>query len=900
MIDPRIRQIHDEAPLTDIHCHPPLKLYLLEEKKLHEPHDVTDEDDPLSMCTDLPSLEEGRVRVALAATHVPEKPMRDDCVFVRVAAGTIRRVGEIFSNEPDEITRRMLANFEKAIETAKQQGFSTELCRSFEEVTAANKKGNLAFVHTIEGGHSLFGTKSLLENLQDYLERGVALFTLAHFYDNGASPPVPGIPHDNCLAKAGCFRRALRTDPSLGLHSSGRDAVRFMLENGMLVDLTHSTRKARYDIYKLWQDTPAQYRRPLVISHAGLHAMAPQEMNPCWDELDLLRKTGGVIGVICMNYWHTGKTLKGEEDSMEYVVRAIDLLFDRGFEDYIAFGSDFDGFTNPPRELKEPSDIPNLTDELITRRRYPGQRYTPSQVKKFLGGNFMRVLEAGWGNKRQAAAEANKTLFLGRAPDGEIQEYLREIGCWTPATPVEGTRAFSTTTVVSKPFDLDALEQIRQELQRNPDLWRQHPPQFLPEPTALQIDRTLDYVAERLSRPAEALASFRALRSEHQPSFVLPERCRFLGYDENVPIQMSRSDMQDNDIGQWAVTWVASLWYRLWHGKFDLPRHTPANKFCYPLRESAGKATLGLFSDWGTDYYHSQYIARHLANLRPDQAVHLGDVYYAGSPDEVKDYMQRQLEFAPDLLSKFPVYLLNANHEMYHNGRPFFDFIQRKYNDNPVLQPQESTYFCLYNDHYQVIAIDTDYYEDGRYDDSNFDGWLEERLREGKAHDKINILLTQHEPYLKGTEPLLTEDLWELQSLIDLWFWGDEHGAALYDRGPQASFIGCLIGHGGYPFFRRNRNWAEPPPDVARVAWVETAARFPDHLGAEFPDVRVDVGNNGFCWVELLPDRVVLKLIDWRRQLRYHTQLAVKNGWLFLPDQPLYVGPETGTCGNPV
>jgi hypothetical protein len=315
------------------------------------------------------------------------------------------------------------------------------------------------------------------------------------------------------------------------------------------------------------------------------------------------------------------------------------------------------------------------------------------------------------------------------------------------------------------------------------------------------------------------------------------------------------------------------------------------------LRETNGSATVGLFSDWATGYYHSEYIALHLEALAPGQTIHLGDVYYTGSPKEVENHMEHPLQ-RQQLLAHRPVWLLNGNHEMMHHGIPFLDFIARKHATNPGQQPQESTYFCLYNDRYQNIGIDTDYTADGRFPADTQRSWLADRLHEGRANGKVNILLTQHEPYSNGPmQALLDADLRQLvlaEQLVDVWFWGDEHYAGLYAPSEETPFIGACIGHGGYPFPTRDRGSVTPDQKLARLVWWEAAARFPAHLG-----VRQDVGNNGLCHLELAPDALTLKFIDWRRQLRYHTRLAVTNGWVFLPDEPIYEGPPGGTCGNP-
>jgi membrane dipeptidase len=66
---------------------------------------------------------------------------------------------------------------------------------------------------------------------------------------------------------------------------------------------------------------------------------------------------------------------------LDVVDRAIQLVG----EDHVALGSDFDGGPDPPRGIKDVSDLALLTDAML-RRGYSSER-----IKKFLGGNLLRV-----------------------------------------------------------------------------------------------------------------------------------------------------------------------------------------------------------------------------------------------------------------------------------------------------------------------------------------------------------------------------------------------------------------------------------------------------------------------------------------------------------------------------
>jgi membrane dipeptidase len=59
----------------------------------------------------------------------------------------------------------------------------------------------------------------------------------------------------------------------------------------------------------------------------------------------------------------------------------------------VGLGTDFDGFTTPPEDLKDASEMPRLTQRLLS------DGYSERTICKILGGNALRVLRDGWGKK---------------------------------------------------------------------------------------------------------------------------------------------------------------------------------------------------------------------------------------------------------------------------------------------------------------------------------------------------------------------------------------------------------------------------------------------------------------------------------------------------------------------
>jgi membrane dipeptidase len=112
-------------------------------------------------------------------------------------------------------------------------------------------------------------------------------------------------------------------------------------------------------------------------------------MNPEDDEVKQIADTGGVLGVIFYSEWLFPHSAK-RADRLANVVDTVVHFRNVAGAEAVALGSDFDGMTDPPDDLREPADFPRLTDALL-------QRLPSAEVEAVLGGNFLRVLEQGWG-----------------------------------------------------------------------------------------------------------------------------------------------------------------------------------------------------------------------------------------------------------------------------------------------------------------------------------------------------------------------------------------------------------------------------------------------------------------------------------------------------------------------
>ena len=375
-ISERARRLHAGALVIDAHVHPSLKTYLFH-KKLGKTHRSGGAFNPFTMRVDLPRTIAGGVAALISSIYLPERGLLDDCKVLKflrkISFGRIRR---LFKGDPLERTLEILDQFERAIAKANSHG--RELARvvqSTDELLQARADGVIAVVHAVEGAHSLGGR---VESVATLAERGVCMLTLAHFYENEVVAPVVGIPRS--MQKLGCFKQPKDLDRGLG--EIGPAVVEEMLRLGMIIDLTHCTPKARHEIYDL-----CGTRRPLMFSHVGVQPLADDPMSPTAEEIVRIAGTGGVIGVIFMNYW-LGEHSK--KKGLDAIVATVRRIVEVGGSDAVAIGSDFDGFTDPPDDIKDISQMPRLTDALLDAG------FGEPEVEKILGKNMERVLRLGW------------------------------------------------------------------------------------------------------------------------------------------------------------------------------------------------------------------------------------------------------------------------------------------------------------------------------------------------------------------------------------------------------------------------------------------------------------------------------------------------------------------------
>ncbi|GAB2790977.1 hypothetical protein GCM10027275_39870 [Rhabdobacter roseus] len=307
-----------------------------------------------------------------------------------------------------------------------------------------------------------------------------------------------------------------------------------------------------------------------------------------------------------------------------------------------------------------------------------------------------------------------------------------------------------------------------------------------------------------------------------------------------------------------------------------------------PTREAI---SVALLSDWGSDTDESDAVAHLVARYAPDYSVHLGDVYFVGTPKEVEENFTAP--HASWYYGASGSLALSGNHEMYSNGDAFFQqLLPAMYVcEGEVRKTQQAGFFCLENDHWRVIGLDTGYTSVGRpflevlsppdchLRTEQLD-WLRDVVRLGDPTDQRGIVFLSHHPnvssfrddYFKPGEQLC-ELLGEADRPV-VWFWGHDHRLVVYHMAQNRKGVrafGRCIGHGGMPVETRLPKKAT---DTEKIMYYDRRIR--KTIG------RHTLGYNGFVLLHFRQEKLVAEYRDLEdtRVLEEEWVVDTKNGQL--------------------
>jgi membrane dipeptidase len=245
------------------------------------------------------------------------------------------------------------------LENVSKYNDMIEMAYSAEDIEKNLANGKMSAVLTMEDGRAVDWK---LENVKRFYDDGFRAIALTWNFEN-------------------CFGFPNSTDESImkkGLTDFGKDAVAYMQELGMLVDVSHLSEGGFYDVADVC-------KKPFIASHSNCRALSSHQRN-LWDEqIKVLANKGGVSGInFCAAFLNAD--LKDEHSRVDAMVKHVQHFINVGGIECVGLGTDFDGIGGI-LEIDNSSKMPILADALNKAG------LSDDQIEKVFYKNVLRVMK---------------------------------------------------------------------------------------------------------------------------------------------------------------------------------------------------------------------------------------------------------------------------------------------------------------------------------------------------------------------------------------------------------------------------------------------------------------------------------------------------------------------------
>jgi membrane dipeptidase len=365
-----VKRVHAKALTVDTHCDTPMNM-------LNRGFDIGKRQTTGQV--DLVRMKEGGLDAMFFAAFVGQKPRTEQNYLEAYSLAM-------------EMIDTTIAQVERYSDMA-------EIALVADDASHISRKEKRAIYIGLENG---FALAKDLSRVEEFYNKGVRYITLSHSSHNDI-----------------CDSSTDRTKPEHnGLSAFGKEVIREMNRLGMMVDVSHISDKAFFDVI-------SESKVPVIASHSSVRAIAQNDRNMTDEMIGALAKNGGVIQLCLLSdyvknpdittvryqkdqemrkiYNEKWSSMTDDEktefrrqwneirekhpkklatvadlvDHVDHVVKLVGV-------DYVGIGSDFDG-GGGLSGCNDVSQFPNITRELLRRG------YSEEDIIKIWGGNFFRV-----------------------------------------------------------------------------------------------------------------------------------------------------------------------------------------------------------------------------------------------------------------------------------------------------------------------------------------------------------------------------------------------------------------------------------------------------------------------------------------------------------------------------
>ena len=231
------------------------------------------------------------------------------------------------------------------------------IATNYDAIMANKAAGKMSAILTVEEGGVLNGK---MEYLEELYRQDIRLITLTWNWENCIG--FPNSPDAELMKK--------------GLKPFGFEVVERMNELGMIIDVSHLSDGGFWDVLN-------HSKKPIVASHSNARALCGHQRNLTDEMIRAMAEKGGVAGVnFYPNFVHSSANITAENlaDHVEY-------MYQKGGEDFVAMGTDFDGYSEGVSTITHIGQMDQVYDAIKRRG------FSERQMEKIWSGNILRVIK---------------------------------------------------------------------------------------------------------------------------------------------------------------------------------------------------------------------------------------------------------------------------------------------------------------------------------------------------------------------------------------------------------------------------------------------------------------------------------------------------------------------------
>lgn len=306
------------------------------------------------LCVDVPSMEEAQTIIQFFACFVDAISYESE--WTKEQKEQAKVSGGIRKSTWDQAYADVLKMTERM---EKEQTQKLMVATSYQEAKQFLREGKIVAWKTVEEGGVLNNNLDRINVLYDH---GVRLITLTWNYPN-------------------CIGYPNSTDSTImqkGLTAFGIETISRMNERKMMIDVSHLSDGGFYDCIKY-------SKMPVCASHSNARGLCKHPRNLSDHMLKMLGENGGVSGLNFYPCFLKEDGIAKVEDIAEHA----SYMMDKGGEELVALGSDFDGFENQIREnwVNSVKDMPLLWEA------FRKKGITERQIDKIMWENALRFMK---------------------------------------------------------------------------------------------------------------------------------------------------------------------------------------------------------------------------------------------------------------------------------------------------------------------------------------------------------------------------------------------------------------------------------------------------------------------------------------------------------------------------